>query len=220
MSNNNPRNQNGSALAVVIIILVIALIGVLGFLLSQNLLNKETTKTPTTSTTTDKEELYRDWNTYESLNSEYSIKYPKDWLALKETVSDGPYIRNFDPTSKQTQGGYPEGYINVRILREENDKNFKVMTGLTTIEWYDALGTTEVQDGAIAYSPKDVKELKVNGLPAKSAKAAFTETDEVIYILRGERLYSINLYPYGISSDPTVKKMLDSFKFTYASNNL
>jgi hypothetical protein len=57
--------------------------------------------------------------------------------------------------------------------------------------------------------------LKINGLPAKSTKAAFTETDEIIYVLRGDKLYSINLYPYGISSDPTVKLMLDSFTFTY-----
>lgn len=217
---NNTRNQIGSALTISVTILVSALVAVLGFILYQNVINQETTNTPATSTITDKEKAYKDWNTYESLNSEYSIKYPKDWLALKETVSDGPYIRNFDPTSKETPGGYPEGYINVRILREENDKNFKAMTGLTTTDWYDALGTTEVQDGAVTYLPKDVKELKVNGLSAKSAKAMFTETDEVIYILRGEKLYSINLYPYGISSDPTVKKMLDSFKFTYASKNL
>lgn len=89
------------------------------------------------------------------------------------------------------------------------------MTGYATTDWYDRLGKEEVRAGAVNYSPNDVKELNLKGLKAKSAKAVFTETNEVIYLLRGDTLYSIYLYPYGISSDPTVKLMLESFMFTY-----
>jgi hypothetical protein len=212
----NSQKQNGSVLTVGIIILIIAIIGLLGFIVWQNLTSKSTdTSTGSSTTETIHTDPYEDWNTYESINSKYSIKYPKDWQALKETVQDGPYIRNFDPTSKQSQNGYPEGYINVRILIEENNANFKAMTGYTTTEWYDALGKIQLQNGASTHSPEDVKELKIGGLPAKSTKAVFTETNEILYVLRGDKLYSINLYPYGISSDPAVKLMLDSFKFTY-----
>jgi len=212
----NSQKQTGSALVVAIIILVVALIGALGFIFWQNHINK-TTNTPVAPNTTNSTtpDPYKDWATYESPISKYKIKYPKDWLALKETVQDGPYIRNFDPTSNQPQGGYPDGYINLRVLVDENNANFKAMTGYTTTDWFEALGKAQVQSGPITYLPEDVKGMKISGLPAKSAKAVFTETDEVIYVLRGDRLYSINLYPYGISSDPTVKLMLESFTFTY-----
>ena len=207
-----PQKQSGSALVIFIVILVIALLGVLGFIFWQNL-NKKT-ETPAFSNNSSVDP-YSGWNTYESLNNKYEIKYPKDWIALKETPQDGPYIRNFDPTSKPSKGGYPDGYINIRILREENDLNFKSRTGYTTTDWFNALGKSQIKDGPITYSPQDVKDSKISGLPAKSTKAASTETDEVIYALRGDALYSITLYPYGISSDPTVKMMLDSFTFTY-----
>ena len=211
---NNSQKQSGNTVAIVII-LVIVLLGVLGFVFWQNVTNKkpDTSATPTANTET--VDPYKDWNTYESINNKYSIKYPKNWLALKETVQDGPYIRNFEPTPNEDRGGYPDGYINVRVLLDKNDANFKAMTGKTTTEWFDALGKTQVQSGPITHLPADVKEMKISGLPAKSAKAAFTETDEVVYVLRGDELYSIYLYPYGISSDPTVKLMLDSFTFTY-----
>jgi hypothetical protein len=209
------QKQSGSTLAVVAIILVIATIGVLGLIFWQNFTNRTTNSTIQDTSDTKNAYPYKDWNNYESTNSKYSIKYPKNWIALKETVQDGPYIRNFDPASKQSQGGYPEGYINVRILREENNASFKTMTGYTTTEWYDALGKVQVRSGPMVHSPEDVKGMEISGLPAKSTKADFTETDEIIYVLRGDKLYSINLYPYGISSDPTVKLMLDSFTFTY-----
>lgn len=211
-----PQKQDGSVVIVVAIILVITAIGVLGFIFWQNYNNKNS-DTSTDSRTNNAATLdpYKDWNTYESPNSKYSIKYPKNWLALKETVQDGPYIRNFEPTSREPQGGYPEGYINVRVLREENNANFKAMTGYTTTDWFDAIGKIQVQSGPIVHLPEDVKEMKISGLPAKSTKAVFTETNEIIYVLRGDMLYSINLYPYGISSDATVKLMLDSFTFTY-----
>ena len=212
----NSQKQSGSTVAVVVIVLVVALIGALGFIFWQNFINK-TADTSVTSGTgeTATVDAYKDWNTYESMTNKYTIKYPKDWLALKETVNDGPYIRNFEPTSEQLQGGYPDGYIDVRIFREENDANFKAKTGSTTTEWFDALGKTQVHSGPAEYAPEYVKEMKISGLPAKSTKAVFDGTFEEIYVLRGEQLYSINLFPYGISSDPTVKLMLDSFVFTY-----
>jgi len=212
----NSQKQTGSALIVVVIIAVVVVIGALGFIFWQNHMDK-TANTPVAPNTTDSTTVdpYKDWATYESPTGKYKIKYPKDWLALKETVQDGPYIRNFDPTSKQPQGGYPDGYINLRVLVDENNENFKAMTGHTTTDWYDLLGKVEVHSGPITHLPEDVKGMIISGLPAKSAKAVFTETDEVIYVLRGDKLYSINLYPYGISTDPTVKLMLDSFTFTY-----
>lgn len=212
----NSRNQTGSAHVVIIIILIVALLGVLGFLFWQNYSNKETEATVTSNAhESSSVDLYKGWNTYVAINSKYEIRYPKNWIALKETVSDGPYIRNFDPASRQSQGGYPEGYINMRILRDGNNSDFKTRTGYTTLDWYEALGKVQVADGPTTYLPQDVKATKISGLPAKSTKGVFTETDEIIYILRGDELYSINLYPYGISSDPTVKLMLDSFTFTY-----
>ncbi|MGV9001337.1 MAG: hypothetical protein ACOH18_00050 [Candidatus Saccharimonadaceae bacterium] len=210
------QKQNGSTLVVVIIILVVAVIGALGFIFWQNFI-KNTPDTSVVSGTSDtaSADPYKDWNTYESANNKYSIKYPKDWIALKDTVPGGPYIRNFDPSSRQSNSGYPDGYINLTVQLEENDGNFKAYSGHTTTEWFDVLGKTQLQKGPVTYRPEDVKELKISGLSAKSTKATFDETDEEIYILRGYKLYSINLYPYGISSDPTVKLMLDSFTFTY-----
>ena len=76
--------------------------------------------------------------------------------------------------------------------------------------------SSSIKVEGIAYLvPGTMPASRKSGLPAKSTKAVFTETDEIIYVLRGDKLYSINLYPYGISSDPTVKLMLDSFTFTY-----
>jgi len=212
---NNSRKQSGNTI-VIVVILATVLLGALGFIFWQNVTNK-TPDASMAQTTADTENVdpYKDWNIYESINNKYSIKYPKNWLALKETVQDGPYIRNFEPNPNEERPGYPDGYINLRVLRDGNDANFKAMTSYTTTDWFEALGKTQVQSGPITHLPVDVKELKISGLPAKSAKAAFTETNEVIYVLRGDQLYSIYLYPYGISSDPTVKLMLDSFTFTY-----
>ena len=214
---HNSQKQSGSALAVIVIILVVALIGTLAFIFWQNSTNKKD-DTPTVSDTSTQENTdpYKDWNTYEAPNTKYTIKYPASWQALKETVPGGPYIRNFEPTPNQTLGGYPDGYINMSIQREENDADFKAMTGgYTTTDWYNALGKSKIQSGPVTYLPEEVKELNMSGLTGKSTKAAFTETDEIIYLLRGDALYSIVLYPYGISSDPTVKLMLDSFTYTY-----
>ncbi len=211
----NSHNQNGSAHVVIIIILVVALIGALGFIFWQNFFKNDATST--TSVATEEVEVapetneYAGWGTYESVRDGYSIKYPQNWVVIKETDQDGPYIRNFDPTFGNTQGGYPEGYINLRVLREDDSVDFKTRTDYTVKEWYDALGKTYVKNGPVGYEPEDVKAITFNGVSAKSAKSVFTETNEVIYFLKNNTLYSIDLYPYGSSSNPTVKLMLDSF---------
>ncbi|MFZ1301839.1 MAG: PsbP-related protein [Candidatus Microsaccharimonas sp.] len=212
--------QSGSAHVVIIIVLVVALLGLLGFVFWQNFINKDTATQGTNDTvaTTDSDkdvatDDYAGWSTYKSDNGGYSFKYPADWILVKETNQDGPYVRNFDPTSKQPAGGYPEGYINVRVLYEADSADFKARTDYTTTEWYDALGKTQIQDGAVGYLPAEVKDTTVNGLPAKSAKSVFTETNENIYFLKGTTLYFFNLYPYGASSDPTVKLIIDSLTF-------
>lgn len=213
----NSQRQIGSAHLVIVITLVVALIGALGFIFWQNFVKTETdtsesvtTKEIEESSETDK---YADWGTYESVRDGYSIKYPKDWIIIKETDQDGPYIRNVDPTSGNTESGYPAGYINLRVLREDDSADFKARTDYTVKEWYEALGKTYVNTGVVGYEPKDVKVITFNGISAKSIKSVFTETNEVIYFLKDNTLYSINLYPYGSSSDPTVKLMLDSFAF-------
>ncbi len=213
----NSQKQTGSAHVVIITILVLALLGALGFIFYQNFI-KAKTDTANSVATTEAEEApeadkYAGWGTYESVSGGYSIKYPEDWIVIKETDQDGPYIRNFDPTSGNTENGYPAGYINLRVLYEDDSANFKARTDYMVKEWYEALGKTYVNSGAVGYEPKDVKTITFNDISAKSAKSVFTETNEVIYFLKGDRLYSINLYPYGASSDSTVKLMLDSFTF-------
>lgn len=213
----NPQTQAGSAHVVIVIILVVALTGALGFIFWQNFMKTETDTSEPVATTEIEEssetDKYVDWGTYESARDGYSIKYPKDWIVIKETDQDGPYIRNFDPTSGYTESGYPAGYINLRVLREDDSADFKTRTDYTVKEWYEALGKTYVNTGAVGYEPKDVEAITFNGISAKSTKSVFTETNEVIYFLKDNTLYSINLYPYGSSSDSTVRLMLDSFTF-------
>lgn len=214
----NSQRQIGSAHIVIVTILVVALIGVLGFIAWQNFTKANTdttspvsnTKEDTKASETDK---YAGFNTYESVRDGYSIKYPKDWIVIKETDQDGPYIRNSDPTSGTAEGGYPAGYINLRVLREDDSADFKARTDYTVQDWYEALGKTYVNSGPVGYEPEDVKAITFNGISAKSAKSVFTETNEAIYFVKDDTLYSINLYPYGISSDSTVKLMLNSFTF-------
>ena len=209
--------QKGFAHAIIIIGLVALLLGALGFIFWQNFMKTETDTSKSVATTdavespeTDK---YADWGTYESARDGYSIKYPKDWILIKETDRDGPYIRNFDPVPGTTESGYPAGYINLRVLREDDNVDFKTRTGYTVEEWYELLGETYVSTGVAGYEPKDVEAITFSGISAKSTKSVFTETNEIIYFVKDEALYSINLYPYGASSDSTVKLMLDSFTF-------
>jgi len=218
----NSQNQTGSAHVVVVVILVAAVIGLLGFVFWQNFISKDVANTDTSIVAPNEikeveADKYKDWGTYESTRDGYSIKYPEGWIVIKETNSesdkDGPYFRNFDPIPRMTEKGYPSDYIALRVLLEQNTTDFKAMTGYTTAQWYNNLGKVSVSTGPISYAPEDVKTTSVGELPAKSAKSVFSETNEVIYFLKGDALYSINLYPYAISSDTTVKLMIDSFKF-------
>lgn len=212
--------QKGSAHVVIIIILVIALLGVLGFVFWQNFIdtkpvanNSENSKTDTDSQSTD---AYKDWKTYTSTRDGYSIKYPSDWLVVSETSDDGPYIRNFDPSSRPAEDpannkNYPKDYINVRVLKTApNDSMFM---GSTATEWYAKLGVSTVSNGPVSYAPDAVMSYKVNGMPAKKTISTFTETNEDIFLLKNGALYTINLYPYNASDNTTVKKLLDSFTF-------
>lgn len=217
----NSQNQQGSTHVIIVAILAIALAGALGLIFWQNFVNKETsTKKPNesvanASSETKKEDPYAGWKTYTSGKNAYSIIYPSDWIVINETNDDGPYIRNFDPLSKpsspkQENTNYPVGYINMHVLVDQNDSNYRALYGMSPAEFYEKLGKVEVGGGAVTYSPADVKSIKIGSYDAKSAKSVFTETNEVIFILRNEKLYSISLFPYGVSSNETVKKILDS----------
>ncbi len=211
--------QSGFAHAALITGLVVALIGVLGFVFWQNFIYKEPAETKTEKVAAPPSTIvdpYKSWKTYTSSRDGYSIKYPADWLVINETEGDGPYIRNVDPSSKpdapkQENTNYPVGYTNIRILVDEDDSNYRAVYQMSPMEFYQKLGQDEVGDAAVTYAPEDVKSLKVGGYDAKSAKSVFTETNEVIFILDNEKLYSIYLLPYGASSDATVEKILDSF---------
>lgn len=221
------KKQSGSAHVIIIVILVIALLGVLGFVFWQNFINKkdlptdrglESSKDKMSKIEPAKVDPYAGWLTYTSDRDHYTVMYPKDWLVVPENnLGDGPYIRNFDPTTKKKNegAGYPDGYMNVRVLvqKEDSDANYKAISGLTMREWYNTLGVKDVSDGAVTYKKEDVKDIKVGTINAKSAKSVFTETNQNIYFMRGEWLYLINLYPYGASDNQTVKLIIDSIKF-------
>jgi len=219
------HRQTGSAHTFFIIGLVVVLIGVLGFIFWQNFIYKDPTypgavkvveenKGPETA----KEYPYIGWKTYTSQRDGYSIKYPSEWVVKEETIVDGPYFRSFDPSSRpnaprEGDTNYPQGYISLQVWVEKNDDNFRTLWGMSTTEWYEKLGKEEVRSSSpIVHLPTDVKAIKVNGYDAKSAKASFTQIDEVIYILHNEKVYSIWLFPYGISSNETVQLMLNSFE--------
>lgn len=211
MTSMKSRYQSGSAHVIIIIVLVVAVLGLLGFVLWQNVFNKPpVSTTPTNSTVSDDTE--EGWKTYTSSRDGYSIEYPSEWIVIPESDGDGPYIRNFDPTSDEPHGfGYPDGYINVRVLRQ-TDENYAHLDK-TAKEWYDSLGEGTVSDAAVTYEPEDVKAYTLNGIPAKQLKSAGDETDEYIIFLHNSDLYMIIIYPYGGSSDKDVTKMLESFKF-------
>lgn len=204
------QNQNGSALVIICIVIVIAILGALGFVLWQNFLKaKLAAETPQTiKTTTSAVDPYKGWKTYTTTASNYQIKYPSAWSVVPETATDGPYIRNLDPTT--TSGGYPAGYINVRILKYTDESNF---SGSTATQWYNQLGTTDLSMGPITYKANTVGAYTVNNMAAKKTIASYDETDEVIFILKDNSLYEINLYPVDATNDTTVQKMLSSFTF-------
>lgn len=215
--------QSGSTHVIIIVILIIALLGTLGFVFWKNYIDKQPVaksneNSRTENTKTPPKDEYEGWKTYASNRDGYSIKYPSDWLAIKETSNDGPYIRNFDPTSRPAEDpahnkNYPKGYINLRVLKiEASDTN---LLGTTATEWYAKLGVSTTPDAGPGYifQPDTVTNITINGMPAKKSKTVFTETDEDIFLLHDGAVYHITLYPYGTSSDTTVKKILNSFSY-------
>ncbi len=191
----------------------------LAFTLVITLSKKDTNEVATTDTQTETEtespslDLYEGWKTYDSERDGYSLKYPEDWIVVVETETDGPYFRNKDPVPDQDKPGYPEGYISVRVLKQEDDDDFLAQNKLATGYWYNDLGVKDLQYGPVTFKKGDVKTIGINGISAKSAKSVFTETNEVIFVLRDTTLYSVYLYPYGISTDSTMILLLDSLKF-------
>lgn len=149
---------------------------------------------------------YIGWKTYRSDRDGYELKYPAEWIVIRESANDGPYIRNMQFTG----GGYPEGYINLRVLRDEG-----VVSGsdLSPEVWYARLGVDMVKKGPVTFTPDTVEPFTLNGLESKRAKSVFTEIDEDIFFLHKGALYEINMYPYGISENPEVDKILKSFTF-------
>jgi len=218
---NKALSQKGSAHVVIIVILVVALLGTLGFVFWQNFIDKkpvaknnESSKTEDTKSKPKDE--YKGWKTYTSTRDGYSIRYPSDWLAINETGNDGPYIRNFDPSSRPAEDpphnkNYPKDYINLRVLKTV--ANDPIFMGSTATEWYAQLGVSTVSNGPVSYTPDTVTAYKLHDMPAKKTKSVFTETDEDIFLIKNGALYNIDLYPYGASDNIIIKKMLASFTF-------
>jgi len=212
--------QSGSAHVVIIVILIVALLGTLGFVFWKNYMDKKPVAKNSESSKTDakvqNKDKYEGWKTYTSTRDGYSIKYPSDWLAINETENDGSYIRNFDPSSRPAEDpahnkNYPKDYINLRVLK--TIANDPIFMGSTAAEWYAKLGVSTVSNGPVTYAPDTVATFEVNGIAAKKTKSTFSETNEDIFLLKDGSLYNLDLYPYGISSDATVKKILDSFSY-------
>lgn len=219
----NKVSQKGSSHIVIIVILVVALLGALGFVFWQNFINKDpiVKEAETSKTQAQTKDEYAGWKTYASTRDGYYIKYPSDWLVINETTTDGPYIRNFDPTSQPAEDpanhkNSPKGYINLRVLKTE--ANDAIFMGSTATEWYTKLGNSAVSMGPVTYTPDTVTNYEVNGMVAKKTKTVFTETDEDIFLIKNGSLYNINLYPYDISKKETVKNILNSF--TYMTDEL
>lgn len=208
------RREKGSIPIAVISITALLLLAGIGYLYWQNFLNKsavEQLSTTQTNNSPSKPDPYESWKSYASKRYGYTIKFPSTWIVVNETDTDGPYIRNLDlassPNTPRDSGtGYPEGFQYIRVLVEDD-----TVAGKPVAEWYSALGTSKISDGPVTYTPESVEQVTINKLAAKKTKSVFTETDEVIYILQNEKLYSIWLYPYGVSSDKTIKQILNSF---------
>lgn len=215
------KKYSGSAHVIIIIVLVVALVGTLGFVFWQNFMKESpntssTTKTETNTTLQKTDTVavnpYENWKTYDSTQDGYTIKYPHDWVVVPETDQDGVYIRNFDPTSRPgSEQGYPEGYINLRVDKLNDDSDFMAAYGMSTQQWYENLGVLEVQNGVGSFMPEDVSKITVNGMDAKTVKLAFTETNENIYLMKNSMLYRMILYPYGGTSNKNVTLIIDSF---------
>src|SRR3990167_4397984 len=211
--------QKGSAHVAIVITLVIVVLGALGFVFWKNFIDKKpiakndenskTTDSKTTDTKSQPIDEYAGWKTYTSTRDGYSIKYPSDWIAIDETNNDGPYIRNFDPSSRpaedRTQNkNYPKDYMYLRVSKiEANDAN---LLGATASEWYAKLGVSRTSGAGVGYTfdPSTVSDITINGMAAKKSKTVFTETNEDIFLLHDESVYRIMLYPYDSSSNSIV----------------
>ena len=205
------KNQSGSVLIAVVVIIALIVLSTLGFFLWRNTTrtNEPVITTPGSNQENNIDQSidpYTKWKTYSSSRDGYSIKYPSDWIAISEKENDGPYIRNMEPNG----GGYPDGYINLRVLKYTSDS----FGDMTATEWYNALGNSSVTMGPFTFAPDTVKALIVNSMDGKRSKASFSEVNEVIFLLHDGSLYEINLYPYGATDNSQVKKMLDSFSFS------
>ena len=220
----NNTHTNGSVFVVIIVTLAIAIIGVLGFVLWQNVTNNESvqvnTEKKSATAPVELNDPYEGWKLYSSSRDGYSIKYPSSWFFTPETEGDGPYIRNFDPNNNSDgprdgqYSGYPLGAKYLRVLVDKNENGKKNASTMSTTEWYSALGNVDIQDSdSTSYSANEVRPLTISNFQAKSVKNAFTETNEAIYLLKGTDLYSIWIYPYGSSSDDETKLILDSFAY-------
>lgn len=164
----------------------------------------ETNKTPEPEV--EVTDPYVGWKTYRSERDGYELRYPAEWIVISESANDGPYIRNMQFTG----GGYPEGYINLRVLRDEGSVSG---SDLSPEVWYAQLGVETVKKGPVTFTLDTVEPFTLNGLESKRAKSVFTEIDEDIFFLHKGALYEINMYPYGISENPEVDKILKSFTF-------
>ena len=58
-----------------------------------------------------------------------------------------------------------------------------------------------------------LEDYTFNGLPAKRVKDSFDEVTEVILVPHGKYVYEISIFPFGASTDDTVKEILSTFKF-------
>ena len=209
------KSSNKRKLLIVlgIIAAFIIILSITAFLLWQNLQPKtvsssentpETSQAPSTPEPEPVVDPYIGWATYTSQRDGYELKYPAEWSVIKESANDGPYIRNMQFTG----GSYPAGYINLRVLRDEGTVSGST---LAPKEWYGKLGVVTVQKGPVTFTPDLVEDFTLAGFEAKKAKSIFSEIDEDVFFLDGDVLYEINMYPYGASANPVVKKMLDSF---------
>lgn len=205
------NKQSGSVLPIITVILVVVIIGLLGFILWQNFMREETPDTNDSTAITEPESNVQ---RYSNQTIGYTIEVPSDWyLTEPQNGEESPRISNLtlDEAGK-VGGGFVDEYIDISIFKQTDEASFSAMAqGMTFAEFYEALGQDDVNGGAATYDKESVKAMTVNGLQAKSTKSSFTQVNESIFILQDDGLLEITLYPYGVSSDETVARILDSF---------
>lgn len=212
------KNHSGFHLSIILVgVAIVAILSALSLVFWQNISNKKAEEAKSEIDLIRGKQSQNEnigWKKFSNIEDLYSIEYPSDWIVRWES-GDGPYLRNFDPTSRPAEDpannkNYPEGYINLRIFKTESDDAIFLSSNAT--EWYEKLGSSTVSLGPATYTPDMVSSYEMQGMAAKKTKTVFTETNEDIFLLKDGSLYQINIYPYGASEDATVKKMIDSFK--------